>query len=100
MPYYRIPGVGMAHLKMTSTKRRPAPLPCCARIPHPSNAGGKAEVRCMAISSILCDWPVEGNASGTCDAPLCHFHAHAVGPDRHLCPVHWAVHRAEHAEVL
>lgn len=39
----------------------------------------------MAISSLLCDWPVDG---GTCDAPLCEEHAYEISPDRHLCPRH------------
>lgn len=79
MPFYRVGGL-MVHIKMTNTKKRPAPPPCCGRI-----ALEGIDRRCMAISTILCDWPVEG---GTCDAPLCAEHAHAIGPDRHLCPRH------------
>lgn len=41
----------------------------------------------MAISSVLCDFNVGGV---TCDTPLCADHAHEVGPDRHLCPIHAA----------
>lgn len=40
----------------------------------------------MGISSLLCDWPLEDGS--TCDAPLCNEHALAIGPDRHLCPLH------------
>lgn len=86
MPTYRMHGA-LVHIKMTSTRKRPAPLPCVARI----ELDGRG-TRCMAISSILCDWPVEG---GTCDAPLCEDHAHEVGPDRHLCGLHFAAHMAE-----
>lgn len=87
MPTYRTPH-GVMHIKMTNTKKRPAPAPCCARIPSTPPFTGT--VRCMAISSFLCDWPIEG---GTCDAPLCHEHAHEVGKDRHYCPLHFAQHR-------
>ena len=89
MPTYRTPH-GFVHIKMTNTKKRPAPLPCCARISSTPPFTGT--VQCRAISSILCDWPVEG---GTCDAPLCVDHAHAIGPDRHLCGLHFALHGGE-----
>ena len=89
MPTYRMHGA-LVHIKMTNTKKRPAPLPCCARISSTPPFTGT--VQCRAISSILCDWPVEG---GTCDAPLCVDHAHAIGPDRHLCGLHFALHGGE-----
>lgn len=82
MPFYRVNGL-MVHVKLGG-KRSKWPAPCCARVP--SSGGGKPEVRCMAISSLLCDWPLEGGR--TCDAPLCDEHALAIGPDRHLCPLH------------
>jgi len=82
MPVYRIGGT-MVHLKL-SGKRSTWPPPCCARIP--SNEAAKPEVRCMGISSILCDWPLDGG--GTCSAPLCSEHAVEVGKDLHLCPTH------------
>ena len=90
MPTYRM-GAGFVHIKMTNTKNRPAPAPCCARIPSTPPFPGT--VQCMAISSILCDWPMEDGR--TCDAPLCEEHAHEVGPDRHLCWLHAALHGAE-----
>ncbi len=83
MPVYRM-GTGFVHIKMTNTKKRPAPAPCCARIP--SNEAGKADMRCRAISIFLCDWPTEDG--GTCDGPLCAEHARRVGEDRHHCPRH------------
>ena len=85
MPWYRVHGT-MVHIRMTNTKKRPAPAPCCAPIPNPSKEAGKPEVRCMAISTYLCDWPLDGG--GTCDAPLCEEHARLIAPDRHLCPRH------------
>ena len=93
MPTYRMHGA-LVHIKMTNTKKRPAPLPCAALIPVGSRIVGSV-MRCCAISSILCDWPVDG---GTCDAPLCDQHAHAIGPDRHLCPIH-AAQRSAASEV-
>lgn len=85
MPFYRVNGM-MVHLKLGGKLKKNPPAPCCARIP--SIPGGKPEVRCMAISTLLCDWPVDG---GTCDAPLCEEHAHQVGPDRHYCRAHRAL---------
>lgn len=82
MPIYRF-GTGFVHIKMTNTKKRPAPAPCCGRIP--ASAGTQ---RCMAMSSLLCDWPLEDG--GTCSAPLCEEHAVEVGPDQHLCAMHAA----------
>lgn len=81
MPFYRVNGTLM-HLKLSG--RKPHPSPCCARIP--STEAGKPTARCMAISTILCDWPLEGG--GTCDAPLCEDHAVEVAVNEHLCPLH------------
>lgn len=83
MPTYRW-GSGFIHIKMTNTTKRPAPAPCCGRI-----AIKGIDRRCMAISTTLCDWPVEG---GTCDAPLCPEHANPVGHHRHYCARHFRQH--------
>lgn len=91
MTTYRTPH-GFMHIKMTNTRKRPAPAPCCARI----ELDGRG-VRCMAMSGYLCDAPVEG---GTCDAPLCDEHAKAIGPDRHLCPIHAEQQRAAAPELF
>lgn len=82
MPFYRINGMTV-HLKLSGKLAKNPPAPCCARV----EIDGRAQ-RCMAISSLLCDWPVDG---GTCDAPLCAEHAHQVGPDRHYCRAHRAL---------
>lgn len=79
MPFYRIGG-HMAHLKLGGKLAKNPPAPCCARV----EIDGRPQ-RCMAISSLLCDWPVDGS---TCDAPLCEEHAYEISPDRHLCPRH------------
>ncbi len=44
------------------------------------------------MSSILCDWELEDGR--TCDAPLCPDHANEIGPDKHLCGLHLALHGA------
>ena len=80
MPWYRF-GEHTAHVRMTSTKKRPAPLQC--RAPHVWPDG--ATRACAAISTRLCDAPV-GDA--TCDMPICDEHATSAGPDRDLCPNH------------
>lgn len=89
MPIYRTP-LGFVYIKMTNTKKRPAPASCCARIPHSSLIVG-ATMRCCAISSYLCDHVLPDG--GTCDAPLCADHAHQVAQDKHLCPTHLALRR-------
>lgn len=83
MPTYRVNGMLM-HVKLAGPSSK-HPKPCCARVP--ANPGPKTvSMRCCAISTTLCDWPLEGG--GTCDAPLCNDHAQEIGPDRHLCPLH------------
>lgn len=87
MPYYRMNGV-LVHMKLGGPKHR-HPKPCVALIPDPRveiRQGQRPKVRCLAVSTHLCDWPMPDG--GTCDAPLCPDHAHEVGPDRHLCPIH------------
>lgn len=77
MPWYRMRGFTV-HIRMAGK----APAPCVARIQNP--AGGT--MRCMGISTALCDHRLEDGS--TCDAPLCVEHASEIGPDRHLCPLH------------
>jgi hypothetical protein len=96
MPIYRTPQ-GFVHIKMTNTKKRPAPAPCIARIPNGSLVVGST-MRCCAISSLLCDWELADGK--TCDAPLCTEHAHEIGHDRHLCPIHLAQHRDSAPELF
>ena len=79
MPWYRVDGI-VTHLKFGKGK---APAACCA----PLRLGGRLE-RCLAMAGNLCDADVGEGL--TCNAPLCDAHAHPVGPDRHLCPRHFA----------
>lgn len=91
MPFYRI-GNAMVHIKLGGKKKRPLAA-CVARIQIE-----KRECRCMAISTIQCDW--ENEDGHTCDAPLCADHAHEIGPDKHLCDMHYAQHRAAQPELF
>lgn len=75
MPWYRMPVGGVVHINVGQGWRRKAP-PCC---------------ECGWISSLLCDWKVNGRS---CDRPICPTHAFEVGPDKHLCPVHVEAYRA------
>lgn len=77
MPFYRVNGT-LVHLKLTNTKKRPAPGHCLCDM-------GPGLSRCLAMATILCDFPVDGT---TCDMPLCADHATEVGLDRHYCPRH------------
>ena len=43
---------------------------------------------CTTPNTKLCDYPVEGKKSKTCDRPICDKHATSVGPDRDVCPLH------------
>ena len=51
-------------------------------------------IRCRRPGAFQCDYPV-GERGRTCDAYLCAEHAHQIGPDRHLCPLHLTVHSRE-----
>jgi hypothetical protein len=92
MPWYRIGGA-MVHMNFGRAGNKKAAAPCCA----PLELGGKL-VRCMVISTFLCDHDTgEGT---TCDAPLCADHATEVGKDRHYCPRHLALHRERSPELF
>ena len=43
---------------------------------------------CGRASAFLCDHPVTGKKSGTCDAPICVEHATRVAFEKDLCPPH------------
>ena len=47
---------------------------------------------CSDFADYLCDWPM--GRGETCDHRLCEAHAHPIGEDRHLCPVHARVFKA------
>lgn len=103
MPTYRM-GDGFVHIKMRNTAKHPAPPPCCARVMRDATdplRGGevrKMACRCMAMSSLQCDWRNEDGR--TCDAPLCAEHGNEIGPDQHLCALHFALYRAAEPELL
>lgn len=83
MPFYVINGMPV-HVKFSGKKKPPAP--CVAQI----WVSKVSQRRCAGLSAYLCDWT---NTDGkTCDAPLCNAHAHQIGKNRHLCPMHYARH--------
>ena len=81
MPWYVVNGCPV-HLKLSGKAKRNPPAQCVARVERDGRPA-----KCCGISTLLCDWPVDG---GTCDAPLCAEHGHQVGADRHYCPRHRA----------
>lgn len=58
---------------------------CGPRVPQRYCACGKP-------APLLCDWKVKGKRSGTCDRPICAYHAREVETDKHLCPEHQVKH--------
>lgn len=73
MPYVRMPGGIVAHVKMAKARRRR----CC---------GSEGTYPCPTAATIQCDFRT---AKGkTCDAWCCAAHAREVGPDLHHCPTH------------
>lgn len=44
--------------------------------------------RCGNRATLLCDWKVSTNKSGTCDAPLCRKCTTSPAPEKDLCQVH------------
>ncbi|WP_137860736.1 hypothetical protein [uncultured Variovorax sp.] len=75
MPFYRIPGGGVIHMRGAKL-----PAPCSEQLLLDGQL-----VLCAYPSEFLCDGPRQ-DAHGTCDRPLCPRHATQVGPDSHLCP--------------
>ncbi len=43
---------------------------------------------CGRPATLLCDWKVTGNRTGTCDAPICTGCTTSPAPDKDLCPDH------------
>lgn len=88
MPWYRFPGGVMGHINMGHGKRAknaPAPCPFFRWARRPVDFEGivteRVLVRCMCITSYLCDWP-------GCNAPFCEDHRLNLGPDLDVCPTH------------
>jgi hypothetical protein len=76
MPFYRMPGLGIVHIKL-SGKARKNPVPACSFF---VTVKGRRE-RCMQMTHYLCDWP-------GCDIPICGDHALELADDLHVCPTH------------
>ncbi|MBB5715426.1 hypothetical protein FHS94_002272 [Sphingomonas aerophila] len=81
-------------------------MPC----QHVSMPGGGTAIVCTSRTrqrcacgrpaTLLCDWTVERQRSGTCDKPLCRTCSTSPAPDKDLCAAHateftrWAAARA------
>lgn len=73
MPYVRLPGGFVAHVKMAKPRLRRC-------------VGGQPGRPCQTGAAFQCDYQVaEGK---TCDAWCCRAHATSVGPDIDHCPQH------------
>jgi hypothetical protein len=69
MPYVRLPGGIVAHVRMAKPRQHRCSAPAC-----------------YTPATHQCDYHV---AQGkTCDAWFCRAHAHEIGPDLHHCPLH------------
>lgn len=93
MPFYKVPGLGVVHVKLSGRQKPPAP--CIAGVGI-GTAGAERD-RCGACSEYLCDWRCADGK--TCDAPLCASHAHQVGKNRHYCPHHHAKHTHQNPQL-
>ncbi len=80
MPWYRVNGL-MVHIRMTNTRKRPAPAPCLAQI----EVDGK-RTPCFGISVATCDFKLSDGRE--CNMPLCDAHAAEIGENQHRCPKH------------
>ena len=70
----------------------------CRSIPVPGGiailCGPRAKAKpcsvpeCRRPGAFLCDHPVTGRKTGTCDAPLCVQHATRTAYEKDLCPAH------------
>lgn len=74
MPYVRLPGGFVAHVKMAMPRARR----CIGK-----ERGGAP---CPRPATFQCDYQVA--AGKTCDAWCCRAHASSVGPDLDHCPTH------------
>lgn len=75
MPYYRV-GTTMMHVHMSARQRKKAPPACRFFV----TVKGE-RVRCMAITTHLCDWL-------GCNVPMCSQHAQELVPGFDFCPTH------------
>jgi hypothetical protein len=69
MPFVRLPGGIVAHVKMAKPRRRR----CCVDA-------------CLIAATKQCDYAL--GKGRTCDAYICGRHAASVGPDLDHCPTH------------
>lgn len=74
MPYVRMPGGIVAHVKMAKPRR------------HRCAGTERGGVPCPRSATHQCDYQVAHGK--TCDAWICSAHAQSVGPDLDHCPTH------------
>ena len=76
----------------------------CERIQTPTGVaivcGGhpRRRCRCGRAAQLLCDWKVQGERSGTCDAPVCSACVTSPAPGKDLCRAHGEAYRTWLAE--
>lgn len=82
MPWYRMGG-SIVHINMGRGKRAKKAAPACPffRWARDRETGQRRMVRCLCITSYLCDWP-------GCNAPFCEDHRLNLGSDLDVCPTH------------
>lgn len=56
--------------------------------------GPRERCACGRPATLLCDWKVPANRSGTCDAPICASCTTSPAPEKDLCARHAAEWRA------
>lgn len=56
--------------------------------------GPTQRCKCGQRATLLCDWKVPANRSGTCDRPICASCSTSPAPDKDICPAHAADLRA------
>ena len=71
----------------------PTPFTDIRRLTRASAMKG-LRCRCGNRGTLLCDWKVATNKSGTCDAPLCRKCTTSPAPDKDLCANHAAEWKA------
>lgn len=82
MPFYRMDGM-MVHIHMDRRARKKAPPPCPFWV-WERRGDEQIRVRCLAITTHLCDWL-------GCNVPMCSRHAQQLVPGFDFCPTHNSV---------
>lgn len=73
MPYVKLPGGIVAHIRMAKPRRRRC-------------IGAEGGHACPTAATLQCDFPT--TAGKTCDVYICPAHARRVGTELDYCPAH------------